>query len=44
MVHFTNRSFDFAEGESLYIPNKFSGINGWSVSLIGVGKVSLFEV
>ena len=39
MIHCPYPLFDFAEGESLYIPNKFSGINGWNVSLTGVDKV-----
>ena len=31
--------FDFAKGQSLHIPDDFSNINGWSVSLNSVVKV-----
>ena len=44
MIHFTNRSFAFAEGECLYIPDDFSGINGWHVSQTGVTEVCFLYV
>ena len=31
--------FDFAKGQSLHIPNKFSEINGWFVGLRGITEV-----
>ena len=43
MKHFTNCTFAFTKGELLYIPNDFSGINGWHVNQIGVTEVCLIS-
>ena len=39
MLPSTYKLFDFAEGQSLYISDDFSKINGWSVDLHSVIKV-----
>lgn len=38
----TYNLFDFAEGQSLHIPDDFSRINGWSVGLNSVVEVYMY--